>query len=232
MKLYEISYRDLRERYTRKQDIATDVLNLARSLSLVAPGICVITAVSVVWFIRWDIRMTLIFTLAPFLEGLLVLYSVDAFTACCITLHILMSILCPRDFRSHIPSSITLLLYEKCLHFTGICVGIKLKLTNNSHTKCCALSLVHCFSKIELFLIIKNMEISHEKWRSHNHTKQQWPKARAAALLEKAYAVLFTVTPPGPFTHLCYFLVGPGIWVYDHWRRQFSQFSIENILLN
>lgn len=129
--------------------------------------------------------MTLIFTLAPFLEGLLVLYSVDAFTACCITLHILMSILCPRDFRSHIPSSITLLLYEKCLHFTGICVGIKLKLTNNSHTKCCALSLVHCFSKIELFLIIKNMEISHEKWRSHNHTKQQWPKARAAALLEK-----------------------------------------------
>lgn len=48
MKLYEISSRDLRERYTRKQDIATDVLNLARSLSLLAPGICVITAVSVV----------------------------------------------------------------------------------------------------------------------------------------------------------------------------------------
>lgn len=27
------------------------------------------------------------------------------------------------------------------------------------------------------------------------------PKPEAAALLEKAYAVLFTVTPPGPFTH-------------------------------
>lgn len=37
------------------------------------------------------------------------------------------------------------------------------------------------------------------------------PKPEAAALLEKAYAVLFTVAPPGPFTHLCYFLVGPGI---------------------
>lgn len=95
--------------------------------------------------------MTLIFTLAPFLEGLLVLYSVEAFTACCITLHILMSFLCPRDFRSHIPSSITLLLYEKCLHFTGICVWIKLKLTNNSHTKFCALSLCTVLVKLNYF---------------------------------------------------------------------------------
>lgn len=156
--------------------------------------------------------MTLIFTLAPFLEGLLVLYSVDAFTACCITLHILMSILCPRDFRSHIPSSITLLLYEKCLHFTGICVGIKLKLTNNSHTKCCALSLVHCFSKIELFFWpIKTWRFLMKNEEATTTQSNSDPKPGQLPFWKKHMLCCSLLLHLGPFTHLCYFLVGPGI---------------------
>lgn len=103
--------RDPRERYTRKQAIVTGCCETSSFSFSSDPRMCVITAMSVVWVIRWDIKMTLIFTLAPFLEALLVLYSIDVFTACCISLYILMFILCPRDFRSHIPSSITLLLY-------------------------------------------------------------------------------------------------------------------------
>lgn len=84
-----------------------DVVNLACFLSLSPRGMCVVTVLSAVWVIRWDVRMTLIFTLAPLLEALLILYSVNIFIACYIKLYILMFILYPRDFKSHSPSSIT-----------------------------------------------------------------------------------------------------------------------------
>lgn len=78
-------------------------------------------------------------------------------------LHIVMFILCPRDFRSHVPSSLILLFYKNVYVFTDICMG-KIEMTlDDSHSKWCALGLNTDLMKLNSFLIIKNREISYEK---------------------------------------------------------------------